>query len=441
MRIGVASEDGERVDQHFGRARRFAIYQLDANGFRLIETRDNRPSCACASDEPDDGESGHDGLRMGKTIDMIADCDAVIVAQVGEAAIRRLAGRGIRALMIRDSIDAALKRIIDAGGIAGAACDRAADSGCDPTGCETMCAGHRMRDAARHAPLKRLEGRHPCFSRTAEGHARSGRLHLPVSPACNINCRFCRRGFNRKENRPGVARALLAPDDAVAVVGRALELLPAINVVGIAGPGDTLATDHALRTFELVHAAYPHLIKCLSTNGLLLAEKAERLIAAGVGTVTVTVNAVDPAILERICSSIVYQRRRLTGLEAAERLIVNQLEAIRKVAGLGAVVKINSVLVPGINENHFGAIAEATAAVGASLINVIPLIPQHEFTGRPTPTVRQMVSARREAGRHLTVFTHCQRCRADAAGIPGRIDIADRLHGGTLGTAPTFSHG
>ena len=55
----------------------------------------------------------------------------------------------------------------------------------------------------------RLEGRHPCFSTTAEGHARSARLHLPVSPGCNIDCSFCKRDFNRRDQRPGVATRLL----------------------------------------------------------------------------------------------------------------------------------------------------------------------------------------------------------------------------------------
>jgi nitrogen fixation protein NifB len=48
-----------------------------------------------------------------------------------------------------------------------------------------------------------------------------------------------------------------------------LKLCPEITVVGIAGPGDPLATTHALETFKLIHNRYPQLIKCLSTNGLL----------------------------------------------------------------------------------------------------------------------------------------------------------------------------
>jgi nitrogen fixation protein NifB len=210
--------------------------------------------------------------------------------------------------------------------------------------------------------------------------------------------------------------------------------------VGIAGPGDTLATDHALETFRLVHSAYPHLINCLSTNGLLLADKAGALIEAGVQTVTVTVNAVNPALQAQISRSILYRGQRLTGLEGARRLIANQLDGIRAVARLGVAVKVNTVLIPGINDDHVGSVAEAVAAAGASLINIIPLIPQHRFADLAPPDHRQVLAARRQASEHLPVFAHCQRCRADACGIPGISDFADKLYGAGAATQ-TFSHG
>jgi nitrogen fixation protein NifB len=293
---------------------------------------------------------------------------------------------------------------------------------------------------AMPSPVSRLEGRHPCYSFTAEGHKRSGRLHIPVSPACNIQCRFCSRKFDRFEQRPGVAHRLIAPEDAVGLVERALELCPAIRVVGIAGPGDTLATDHAIRTFALVHARFPHLLNCLSTNGLLLEEKAERLVEAGVGTVTVTVNAVDPAVLEKLCSAVVYQGRRLTGIEAAETLISRQLAGIRRAAQLGMVIKVNTVLVPSINEAHIAEVARTVAQAGASLINIIPLIPAHELASVPPPDLVQIHDARRAAAEHLAVFSHCSRCRADACGIPGETDYAPQLYG-QRAAETTFSHG
>ena len=290
--------------------------------------------------------------------------------------------------------------------------------------------------AARRDAFEHLVKRHPCFSR--DGHQKTGRIHLPVSPMCNIQCRFCNRSFNKCEERPGVARGILTPDEALETVERALALCPELAVVGIAGPGDPLATDHALETFERVHRRFPHLICCVSTNGFLLDEKAERLAAVGVKTVTVTVNAVDPRILGKICSAVMFRDKLLAGQEAATIMISAQLTGIRHAAALGMVIKINLVLIPGVNDRHVVDIARATAAAGASLINIMPLIPQHEFAKYPAPTCEQVTIARAEAEAFLPVFRHCRHCRADACGIPGGKDFAGALYDRQM---ETFSHG
>lgn len=296
-----------------------------------------------------------------------------------------------------------------------------------------------MADATvdRQRDFDHLVKKHPCFNGAA--HSKYGRIHLPVSPACNIQCRFCKRGFNKHEQRPGVSRALLTPEEGLTMVARALDLCPEITVVGVAGPGDTLATDHALESFELVHRKYPHLINCLSTNGLLLEEKAKRIVDAGVRTVTVTVNAVDPQVLQHICAYINYNGQVLTGLAAARWLILAQLAGIEKIVRLGAIVKINTVLVPGINDSCIGDVARLTAEVGASLINIIPLIPQHELINNRAPDCEELRAAREAAEQRRPVFRHCKHCRADACGIPGSgVDLADKLY---CQSEPVFSHG
>ncbi len=109
-----------------------------------------------------------------------------------------------------------------------------------------------MKERLAASPnYRHLVKKHPCFNETA--HNNYGRIHLPVSPACNIQCKFCQRGFNKWENRPGVARKLLTPSKSLEILEKALKLCPKITVVGIAGPGDTLATAHALETFKVIH--------------------------------------------------------------------------------------------------------------------------------------------------------------------------------------------
>ena len=82
----------------------------------------------------------------------------------------------------------------------------------------------------------------------------------------------------------------------------------------------------------------------MSTNGLLLNDKADEVIDVGIDSLTVTVNAVDPEIEAMINARIFYHGKTYTGVEAAEILIHNQLEGIRKVAKSGTLIKVNTVL-------------------------------------------------------------------------------------------------
>jgi len=287
--------------------------------------------------------------------------------------------------------------------------------------------------------FEHLAKTHPCLG--GEAHFKYGRIHLPVSPACNIQCKFCKRGFNKSEIRPGVSSLLLSPEEAVKTVRKALTLCPEIRVVGIAGPGDTLATDHALETFKLVKKEFPDLINCLSTNGLRLAEKAEKIVEAGIQTITVTVNAIDPKIQKDICSFVIDENgNKLEGEEGAKKLIDAQLKGIKKISDLGVIVKINSVLLPGINDKHIKEIARVTKELGASMLNIIPLIPQNELAHLEAPTCELLDKCRGEAGEYLDVFRHCKHCRADACGVPGKNqDIHSLLYDKEV--VETFSHG
>ncbi|MBQ8728417.1 MAG: radical SAM protein [Oscillospiraceae bacterium] len=285
---------------------------------------------------------------------------------------------------------------------------------------------------------KDLQNSHPCFG----GHKNNvGRIHLPVSPGCNIACRFCDRVISDVENRPGVTSKVLAPEESIEVLEKALKLCPEITVAGIAGPGDTLATDYALQTFRLIKEKFPDLIKCMSTNGLLLYEKADEVIDVGIDSLTVTVNAVDPQIEAKLNKYIVYHGKRYEGVEAAEILIENQIKGIKKVASAGITVKVNTVLVPGINDDHIETVAQTVKEAGASIYNIIPLIPQHELKDIPAPACAQIDAARTKASKYIDVFRHCQRCRADAVGVPGKSEFGEQIYQKRIAVKETFSHG
>jgi nitrogen fixation protein NifB len=228
--------------------------------------------------------------------------------------------------------------------------------------------------------------------------------------------------------------------DASKYVKQALSLCPEINVIGIAGPGDTLASTHAIETFERIHADFPDKIMCLSTNGLMLEKNVDRLVRAGVQTISVTVNSVDPLILSKIVKYIIWDEQVYTGVKAAEILLGAQLRGIKRASEKGLLVKCNTVLIPNLNDRHIGEIAKTLSGVGASLLNIIPLIPQGDFDNYDTPSCAMLNLARKNAEKYLPVFRHCKHCRADACGIPGKnIEFSGILYGHQA--VNTFSHG
>ena len=288
-----------------------------------------------------------------------------------------------------------------------------------------------------------LAQKHPCFG---SGRATAGRIHLPVCPGCNIACRFCERSLNTTENRPGVTGKILTPDETIPLIKKALQISPEIRVAGIAGPGDTLASDNALKTFRLIDKEFPELIKCMSTNGLLLAERADEIIEAGIDSLTVTVNAVDPKIEARLNDYIIWHGKKIEGEEGAAILIENQLAGIKKIAAAGITVKVNTVLVPRINGEHIAQIAKTVAEAGAVKYNIIPLIPTAKLAEEPAPTCQQIHTARADASQYIDLFLHCNHCRADAIGVPGRTEFSKKVYEdfGSVGpeaVKENFSHG
>lgn len=273
----------------------------------------------------------------------------------------------------------------------------------------------------RYAAARLSPASHPCFFAGAR-HSH-GRIHLPVAAGCNIRCGYCdHRTDCPHESRPGLASRVMTPEQALEWLSRTRREMPWLAVAGIAGPGDPFHDpDNTLATLELVRAHHQDLLLCLSSNGLGMFEYIPRLAELGVGFVTLTVNAVDPAVGTKLYSWISWQGRRLEGAEAADLLWERQEAALVLLKVHGLTVKVNMVVVPGINDLHVTAVARRVAALGADLMNLIPLIPLPgtPLAGTPLPSAALMESLRRQAGRYLPQMRHCQRCRADAAGFLG----------------------
>ena len=256
--------------------------------------------------------------------------------------------------------------------------------------------------------------RHPCFQETC--HGQYGRIHLPVAPKCNIQCAFCDRKYDCvNESRPGVASKVITPAEALQRMAQALEAEPRICVAGIAGPGDPLANRETFETLALLREAYPDLILCTSTNGLALEESLDELLAAGLDTLTVTVNAVSADTAEKIYCSVGVSDRKTSGKQAQlQEFLERQWAGLRKSCERGLTVKVNTVLIPGVNESEIDEIAQQAQKAGAAVMNVMPLIPCGKMSSHRAP---ELGAARARAGQWMRQFTFCRQCRADACGV------------------------
>jgi len=264
--------------------------------------------------------------------------------------------------------------------------------------------------------LLRKIAEHPCYDRKAQH--KYGRIHLAVAPSCNIQCNFCVREFDCvNESRPGVTSKVLTPQEALEKTRQIITDYPFIKVVGIAGPGDPLANNETFETFELIKKEFPELTLCMSTNGLLLPEKLEDILRVGVSTLTVTINAIDPEIQAKIVDHIIYHGKVYRGVEGAEIQIKNQLEGVEAAVKAGLVVKVNTVLIPGINDKHVIEIAKKLYELGVYIMNIMPLINQGAFANLEPPTAEERKAVQQACEPYVLQMRHCRQCRADAYGL------------------------
>jgi nitrogen fixation protein NifB len=262
---------------------------------------------------------------------------------------------------------------------------------------------------------------HPCFNKEAK--ATHGRAHLPVAPKCNIQCNYCDRKYDCvNESRPGVTSAVLSPHQAMTYLEFVFEKTKNISVVGIAGPGDPFANpDETMQTLRLVRKKYPEIMLCLATNGLGLEPYIDELAKLDVSHVTVTLNAIDHDIGAKIYSFIRCGKKTLGPKTGIKILLEKQLEAIERLKEKNITTKVNTIILPGINEDHIEDIAKKMGEMKVDILNCVPFYPNRGsvFANHNEPSIETVKKIRKKAAQYIPQMLHCKRCRADAIGILG----------------------
>ena len=99
VRVAAASSDGKVINQHFGRATQFLIFDIEEKSIRIVERRFSQ--CVCESGD-------HDDNRLADTVDLLRDCRIILVSRIGPGAKAAVNTAGLEVYEIGDFIEAVL---------------------------------------------------------------------------------------------------------------------------------------------------------------------------------------------------------------------------------------------------------------------------------------------------------------------------------------------
>ncbi len=185
-----------------------------------------------------------------------------------------------------------------------------------------------------------------------------------------------------------------------------------------------------METLRLIRERFPDLLLCLATNGLNVGPYIEELATLNVSHVTITVNAIDPEIGAKIYSWVRDGKVIYRGIEAARLLLSRQLAAIAALKAAGIVVKVNTIVIQGVNDHHIHDVAKKISSLGADIQNCMVMFPNAgtPFAHIAEPSAAHVTAIRQQAEHLIPQMKHCTRCRADAVGLLDK-DQSDEFRG------------
>lgn len=101
MKAAFATTDGVRVDEHFGRAGRFAIYEFTEHGYVRLKDRVFSEGRDAAVESTREQGARHEDAVEGKVI-KLSDCRMVYLTQIGGPSAARLSRKGIMPVKVKE---------------------------------------------------------------------------------------------------------------------------------------------------------------------------------------------------------------------------------------------------------------------------------------------------------------------------------------------------
>jgi nitrogen fixation protein NifX len=100
MKVAFATTDGINVDEHFGRAGSFAIYDLSRAGYHFAELRKFAEGMDQAVVGTREQGALHDETVQNK-VDRLADCKIIFMTEIGGPSAARLVKKGIMPMKVK----------------------------------------------------------------------------------------------------------------------------------------------------------------------------------------------------------------------------------------------------------------------------------------------------------------------------------------------------
>jgi len=103
MKIAFATTDGKRVDEHFGRAGTFAVYELSPDGYSFLEMRTFAEGRDSAVEETKGMGQLHDD-RVQSKVDRLSDCKIIYLTEIGGPPAARLIRKGMMPIKVKEPV-------------------------------------------------------------------------------------------------------------------------------------------------------------------------------------------------------------------------------------------------------------------------------------------------------------------------------------------------
>jgi len=176
-------------------------------------------------------------------------------------------------------------------------------------------------------------------------------LRISITAECNYRCIFCHIEGEPLEGplTPGTQGIMLLPEDYY-VIARAAELL-GINSFKITGGEPLIRNDVVEITRSLREGASSSEIS-MTTNGYLLEKLLGRLVEAGLNRINVSIHSLNRE-----------KYKFITGVDGLGRV----LKGLENINNYNIKLKINSVILKGVNDKEIWSLAELANKKNATL--------------------------------------------------------------------------